>query len=341
MIMIIKIVIRAEEYMKSNNRIRIGLLILLIILSVISLFIGVIDITPILQGDFAELEILLISRLPRLMAILCTGVGMSIAGLIMQQLCMNKFASPTTGATIASAQLGRLLSMLFFVNASLAEQAIVSFIFAIIGTWLFVWVVQTIKIKDIIMIPLIGIMFSNVIGGITSYFAYKNGMIQVLNSILVGDFSLIIRGRYEIVFLIVPLVILAYIFANHFNIVGMGENFAENLGLKYNRVMFLGLSISALITASVVVTVGTISYVDLIIPNLVVMFAGDKIKGSIIEVGLIGAIFVLICDVIGRIIIFPYELPIDLVAGVIGSIVFLVMMYKRLAPQKAKKTALK
>ena len=75
----------------------------LVLLSVVSLFLGVMDISPegVLRRDFEQVEILLISRLPRLLAILCTGVGMSISGLIMQQLCMNKFVSPTTGATIS------------------------------------------------------------------------------------------------------------------------------------------------------------------------------------------------------------------------------------------------
>ena len=75
----------------------------LLVLSVASLFVGVIDVTPkgLFSGDAEQLKIFLVSRLPRLLAIWCTGVGMSIAGLIMQQLCMNKFISPTTGATLS------------------------------------------------------------------------------------------------------------------------------------------------------------------------------------------------------------------------------------------------
>uniref|UniRef100_UPI002636125D iron chelate uptake ABC transporter family permease subunit n=1 Tax=Flavonifractor sp. An306 TaxID=1965629 RepID=UPI002636125D len=69
------------------------LLVLLLIVSCCSLFVGVIDLTPgeLLTGNFEQLEIFIISRLPRLLAILCTGIGMSVAGLIMQQLCSNKF----------------------------------------------------------------------------------------------------------------------------------------------------------------------------------------------------------------------------------------------------------
>lgn len=306
--------------------------IILLILSVCSLFIGVIDldIPSLISNDFEQLEILLISRLPRLLAIICTGAGMSVAGLIMQQLCMNKFVSPTTGATISSAQLGILLALLFLPNSTLWDRAIFSFIFAIAGTWIFVWFIQHIPFKDVVMVPLVGIMFGNVIGGITNYLAYKYEMTQALSTWLVGHFSLVLRGRYEIVFLCVPLIILAFIFANHFNIVGMGKDFSKNLGVHYNLVMFGGLTIAAMITASVVVVVGSISYIGLIVPNLVAMFKGDKIRGTLSDTALFGAIFVLVCDMLGRVIIFPYELPIELIVGIFGSILFVALLWIRL-----------
>ena len=323
--------------MLKNHRISLILFVLILVLSILSLFIGVIDITSVLRGDMASMSILLISRIPRLMAILCTGIGMSIAGLIMQQLCMNKFVSPTTGATISSAQFGVMLSLLWFSGATLAQKTALAFITAILGTWLFVFFIQRIKFKDVVMVPLIGIMFGNIIRGVTNYFAYRYDLIQSLTSTLEGDFSLILRGRYEIVFLVVPLVMMAYIYASHFNIVGMGEDFAKNLGINYNIVLFMGLSLTALITASVVVTVGTIAYIGLIIPNIVAMFKGDNIRGSLMDVGLMGALFVLVCDLIGRILIFPYELPINLIAGVIGSLIFIGLMFRRLNGGSAKK----
>ena len=125
-----------------------------------------------LSGDVTRIEIFLISRLPRLLAILCTGVGMSVAGLIMQQLCMNKFVSPTTGATISSAQFGILLALLFMPKSTLWSRAIFAFIFAIFGTWIFVWFIQRIQFKDVVMVPLVGIMFGNVVGGITRISEY-------------------------------------------------------------------------------------------------------------------------------------------------------------------------
>ena len=305
--------------------------VILLVLSMWSLFIGVLDVnlSGILSGDMEQIEVFLISRLPRLLAILCTGVGMSVAGLIMQQLCMNKFVSPTTGATISSAQFGILLAMLFMPHSTLWGRAMFAFVCAIAGTWIFVWFIQRIQFKDVVMVPLVGIMFSNVITGITNYFAYKYEMSQALSTWLVGHFSMVLRGRYELVYLVVPLVILAFMFANHFNIVGMGKDFSKNLGVHYNTVLFMGLSIAAMITASVVV-VGSISYIGLIVPNLVAMFKGDRIRGTLVDTALFGSIFVLVCDMIGRIVIAPYELPIELIIGIVGSIVFIAMLLYRL-----------
>ena len=320
------------------------LAVLLLILSILSLFVGVLDITPgaLLAGDIEQLEIFLISRLPRLLAILCTGVGMSVAGLIMQQLCMNKFVSPTTGATISSAQFGILLALLFLPNSTLMGRAVFAFAAAILGTWIFVWFIQRIRFKDVVMVPLVGIMFGNVIGGLTNYLAYKYEMTQALSSWLVGHFSLVLRGRYEIVWLTVPLVILAFLFANHFNIVGMGKEYSKNLGVPYNLVLFMGLTIAAMITASVVVVVGSISYIGLIVPNLVSMFKGDRIRGTLVDTALFGAIFVLVCDMIGRVAIAPYELPIELIIGILGSILFIgLLLYRLKYGRKAVRYVLK
>lgn len=316
----------------KKNYLTIILAIVLMVLSAVSLFVGVLDInvSGLLEGDVQQWEIFIISRLPRLLAILCTGVGMSVAGLIMQQLCMNKFVSPTTGATISSAQFGILLALLFMPSSTIWGRAIFSFITAILGTWIFVWFIQRVQFKDVVMVPLVGIMFGNIITGATNYLAYKYEMTQALSSWLVGHFSLVLRGRYEIVYLVVPLVIIAFVFANHFNIVGMGKDFSQNLGVPYNLVLFSGLSIAAMLTASVVVVVGSISYIGLIVPNVVAMFKGDKIRGTIIDTALFGAIFVLVCDMIGRVVIAPYELPIELIVGIVGSVVFIVLLLYRL-----------
>ncbi|WP_423364231.1 ABC transporter permease [Mycoplasma sp. P36-A1] len=317
----------------NNYKTSISLLGLLIIIGVLSLFVGVYEVNIIdvlKRNDSVQLEMLILSRLPRLLAIVCTGMGLSVAGLIMQKLCMNKFVSPSTGATISSAQLGILLALLFLPNSTIVSRAILAFIASLIGTLIFVWFIQKMQFKEIVMVPLVGIMFSNIVGGITSFIAFRYEMTQALATWLTGSFSLIIKDRYEIVFLVVPLLIIAFVFANHFNIVGLGKDFSKNLGVNYQVILFVGLAIAAMLTSSIVVIVGSISYIGLIVPNLVSMYKGDHLKGTLIDTALAGALFVLICDIIGRTLIAPYELPIDLIVGVLGSVIFVALLFYRL-----------
>lgn len=311
------------------------LIILLMILSIISLFIGVddINIIDLLNDNKDKLMVFLISRVPRLISILVAGMGMSIAGLIMQQISKNKFVSPTTGATIDSAQLGIVICMLTIPGASIFTKTVVAFIFSLISTFMFMRIIGKLQFKNVIFVPLVGIMFGNIIGAMTDFIAYKYDMSQNVTAWMQGDFSMILKGNYEILYITIPMIILAYVYANRFTVAGMGEDFATNLGLNYKKVVNLGLIIVSLVTVCVVVTAGNIPYIGLIVPNIVSLYMGDNIRESIWYTGLFGSIFVLVCDIFGRVIIYPYEISIGLTVGVIGSITFLYLILRRNASE--------
>lgn len=304
---------------------------LLIVLSLISLFIGVEDVTvkAILSGDEAALKIFFISRMPRLISILSTGVGLSISGLIMQQLTRNKFVSPSTAVTMDAAKLGLLISTLLLTSFGLFGKMIFTFVFALTGTLLFTFLLRKIKFKNAIFIPLMGIMLGGIIDSVTTFIAYRHDLIQFLNASMVGKFSTILKGRYELLYITVPLIVVAFFYANRFTVAGMGEDFAKNLGLKYNQVVNIGLVIVSLITSSIVITVGTIPFLGLIVPNIISIYRGDHMKDTIADVGLLGANFLLVCDLISRLIISPYEMSIGLTVGVIGSIIFIILLFRR------------
>lgn len=296
------------------------LIILMIFLSFASLLIGASDLTN---------DVFIISRMPRLISLIMAGVGMSISGLIMQQLSQNKFVSPTTGATIDAAQLGIVIAMVLVPGATIATKTGMAFIFALIGTLTFMIIIRKITFKNVVFVPLVGIMFGNIIGSITTFIAYKYDIMQNVGAWMQGDFSMILKGNYEMLYLCIPLIVIAFIYANHFNIVGMGEDFATNLGINYNSILYMGLGVVALVTASVVITVGSIPFVGLIVPNIVSLYKGDRIKGTLIDTALIGSVFLLACDIVGRIVIYPYEISIGLTVGVVGSIIFLYLILRR------------
>ena len=264
-----------------------------IILSFISIFVGVSNVSPLDLFKLTEeqTQILMVSRVPRLISILIAGMSMSICGLIMQQLSRNKFVSPTTAGTLDSARLGILVSMVLFTSASPFQKMLVSFAFALLGTFAFMKILEKIKFKDAIFIPLIGLMFGNIVSSMSTFIAYRYDLVQNISSWMQGDFSMIMSGNYELMFVSVPILLLAFFYANKFTIAGMGEDFSKNLGLNYRQVVNLGLVIVALVTASVVLSVGVIPFLGLIIPNIVSIYRGDHLKKNLLHTALLGAVF--------------------------------------------------
>jgi len=306
------------------------LVVATIVLSFLSLFIGAIDIKPsdLLDWDSDKMQIFLMSRVPRLMAIILAGAGMGISGLIMQSLSRNKFVSPTTSGTLDAAKLGIVVSMIFFTSVGYMEKIIFSFTFALIGMMVFMRLLESIKFKDVIFVPLIGIMYGNIIGAISTFLAYEADVLQSVDTFFLGSFTLVVSGRYELLYVAVPAIFLAYLYANKFTVAGMGEDFAKNLGLSYRTVLNLGLVLVAIISTTVVLTVGIIPFLGLIVPNLVSLYMGDNLRKTIPHTIFLGAAFLLMCDILSRLIVYPFEIPVNTTVAVIGSAIFLVMLFR-------------
>ncbi len=307
------------------------LTVLMLFCAVVSLFVGVQDIS---FSDFLNLTddqrmTLGISRIPRTVSLIMVGMGMSIAGFIMQQISQNKFVSPSTAGTLDAAKLGILVALINFPLASTLQKSFIALVITLVTTIFFIVMVRRIRFRNVIFIPLIGMMFGNILNAVATFYAYKNNIVQNMQGWLMGDFSAVLQGNYESVYFILPAVILSYVYANEFVVVGMGENFSKNLGLSYHQIVMIGLFCVALTVSVSVVTVGAVPFLGLIIPNLVSMIHGDQLKKTLPYTALYGAIFLLICDIIGRIIIYPYEIPIGLTIGVIGGIFFLILILKR------------
>jgi len=307
------------------------LTLLFILLAVISIFVGVKDLSILelfkLKED--QLTILIISRLPRTIALVLTGIGLSIAGFIMQQIAQNKFVAPSTAGTLDAAKLGILCSLLLFPNFSFLGKTLFALLFTIAASMLFLLMIKKIRTKNIIFIPLIGIMFGNILNAIATFFAFKNNIVQNMQGWLMGDFSSILQGNYEAIYFILPAVIISYLYASEFVVVGMGESFSKNLGLNYQSIVLIGLFCVALTVSVTVVTVGAIPFLGLVVPNVVSMIYGDNLRRTLPITALMGAVFLLIADIVGRIVIFPYELPIGLTIGVLGGIFFFFLILKR------------
>lgn len=312
------------------------LLITLILLAIISINIGVeqFSIIGLIKNESHDINIFMKSRLPRVLSTVIVGISLSIAGLIMQTITSNKFVSPSTAGTMDFAKLGILFAILFGASASMLTKTIISFVVAISGTMIFMLILKKVKIKNAVLIPLLGLMLGNVVSSISTFIAYRYDLIQNINSWLMGSFTLVTKGNYELLYIGIPFMILAYLYANKFTIAGMGEDFSTSLGLNHKIVVMVGLVIVAVITALVVVTIGTIPFVGLIVPNIISLYRGDNLKKTLPATAMFGAIFVVLGDILSRVIIFPYELSISVVMSVVGSFIFLIIIFRKKAKMK-------
>nr|WP_202115022.1 iron chelate uptake ABC transporter family permease subunit [Gilliamella sp. Pas-s27] len=303
---------------------------ILLIMTAISLFIGAGNVTLLeLWSDSNMREIFFVSRVPRTVALLLAGSAMSVAGLIMQLLTQNRFVEPSLVGTTQSASLGLLIMMVLAPGASVMTKMTVASLFAMVGTMVFMAISRKIIFKSVLMVPLIGVMLGAIISAATTFFAMYFDLLQSLAGWESGDFSAILQGRYELLWLVGGLTLLACWSADQFTVVGLGRDFSINVGLNYRRVMLTGLIVIALIGGIVVVVVGVLPFLGLIVPNIVSLLFGDNIRKTIPWVCLFGSGLVLICDIIGRIIRYPFEIPVSVILGVIGAIIFLILLSRK------------
>ncbi|WP_407521363.1 ABC transporter permease [Methylobacterium oryzisoli] len=295
----------------------------LLALAVASLVVGVGDLTG--QGT----ELLLASRIPRTLALILAGAGMAVAGIIMQLIAQNRFVEPSTAGTVESATLGMLLVTLLAPGAPVVVKMLAATATALAGTALFLRVLRAMPLRARLTVPLVGIMLGGVVEAASTFIAYRTDMLQFLGTWRAGDFSTVLRGRYELLWLAAALTLLAYLMAERFTIAGLGRDASVNLGLDYRRVVALAIAIVSMITAVTISTVGTIPFLGLVVPNLVTLVAGDNLRRTLPLVAVSGAGLLLACDVLGRLVRYPYEIPVGTTMGVVGSALFLTLLLRR------------
>lgn len=307
------------------------------VLAVVSLFVGVSEVSPaslardLLAGgsERDSVWMLLVSRLPRTLAIVLAGTALAICGLIVQMLARNRYVEPSTVGTVESASLGMLLVTILAPELPVPGKMLVATATALAGTALFLQILRRAPLRDAYTVPLVGLVLSGVIGAATTFIAYRFDLLQSLSAWTLGDSSGVIRGRYELLWLVGALAVLAYLAADRFTAAGMGEELTTNLGLNYRAVVRLGLAIVAAVTAVVVVVVGSIPFLGIIVPNVVSLLVGDNLRRGVPWVAVLGAGLVLAADIAGRLVRYPYEIPVGVVMGIVGSGLFLWFLLGR------------
>lgn len=301
-------------------------------LALISLNVGAsrLNLLNVLLGnaDDRVSKVLFASRVPRTLALILAGAALAAAGMILQMLARNRLVEPSTVGTMEAGALGMLVLAVVAPGQPLWLQFVVVSVFAGAGTVLFLSVLKRIPLRSALIVPLVGLVLAGVIHAGSSLLATQVDLAASLRAWGNGDFSAVLRGRYELLWLAAGLTVFACVAADRFTVIGMGRDFATNVGVNYGRLMVVGVVLVSMVSASVVVTAGVIPFIGLIAPNLVRPIVGDNLRRAIPLAALMGSALLLSADLLGRLLIHPFEVPSSNILMVLGSLCLLIILIR-------------
>lgn len=314
-----------RHYKKKWTKSFILTIIVVMILGIISLFTGVYDI----RGQVDGMDMFFITRVPRTAALMLTGAAMSMSGLVMQLITQNRLVEPTTTGTIEWSGLGLLFVYLLFPAPTLVLRMTGAILFSFIGTMIFFLFLKRVKLRSSLIVPIIGLMLGAVISACSTFIGLTFQMTQTIESWFIGSFAAVQIGRYEYLWLIVIVTVLIFICADKLTLAGLGEDVATSLGVNYHKIIILGTGLISFAVGIVTAVIGNLPFLGLIVPNIVSMYRGDNLRSNLPWVCVLGMGVITLCDIISRTIIMPFEVPVSLILGTVGSIVFIVILLRQ------------
>lgn len=304
-------------------------LTVVVILGIISLFTGVYDI----HGQEDGMQMFFITRVPRTAALMLTGAAMSMAGLVMQLITQNRLVEPTTTGTIEWAGLGLLFVYLIFPAPTLVQRMTGAILFSFVGTMIFFMFLRKVKLRSSLIVPIIGMMLGAVISAVSTFIGLLFQMTQNIESWFVGSFASVQVGRYEYLWLIVAVTFFIFLYADRLTVAGLGEDVTTSLGLNYNRIVLIGTGLISLAVGVVAAVIGNLPFLGLIVPNIVSMYRGDDLRSNLPWVCVLGMGTITLCDIISRTIIMPFEVPVSLILGTVGALIFIIILMRQRRPR--------
>ncbi len=201
-----------------------------------------------------------ITRSPRTIALVLAGAAMAMSGLIMQLLTQNRFVEPSTTGTTEWAGLGLISVMVLFPTASLMTRMVVAIVFSFIGTMVFFAFLRRVTLRSSLIVPIIGIMLGAVVSSVSTFVALQFDALQNLGVWFAGSFTSVLRGQYEVLWIVLLVGIAVFLVADRLTVAGLGEDIATNVGVNYQRMVLLGTGLVAIATGVVTVVVGNLPF---------------------------------------------------------------------------------
>lgn len=290
----------------------------------LSLFVGVYDIT---DGELGA-EMMWITRVPRTVALMLAGAAMAASGLVMQMLTQNRFVDATTSGTTEWASLGLLLTAIVAPSVGIVGRMVVSSLFAFVGAMAFMLILRRIVIRSTLVVPLIGIMLGAVVSALTTFLAVQFNLLQMVGTWFMGSFTSVVRGRYEVLWIVAIVTLLVFLLADRITVAGLGREVATSVGMRYETILIAGTALVAVAAGVTTVVVGFLPFLGLVVPNVVATLRGDNVRSNLPWVCLGGIALVTVCDIIGRVVRMPFEVPVSMVLGMVGAVVFITILMR-------------
>jgi iron complex transport system permease protein len=315
-----------------------GLFVLLIASVVLSLSVGemnlgFMDIFGILRKGHESMEYTILSqiRFPRVLLGIAVGGALSLSGILLQGVYRNPLVEPYTLGISGGASLGVAFAIVFGLHQLIGSFVLPMAGFA--GSFLIVFLVYTISTRNgrvnIQTMLLTGVMISFIASSsmmllmATTSSENLHGIIfWIMGSLDEPDMSLI----YITLIIALSSLVVSYLFVQPLNALRLGEEKAKHLGINTDTAIKLIFLMASLLAGVSVAVAGVIGFVGLIIPHLMRLLVGSDYRILLVSSFLSGSIFLVLSDVIARTIISPNELPIGVITGIVGGVVFLLMM---------------
>ena len=321
--------------------------VLLVILFIGSIFIGSSNISFIdgLKGLFGigdQTNIIIVQniRLPRVVAAVLVGIALSISGVIMQTMSNNVMASPTTLGVSNAAVLGANVAIIIIGGGVIAFNggninitnpyltSGIAFIFALLGILLVLGLSRINKFNNATTV-LVGITFGTFCTGVTTLLQYFASDTTLATAVYwsFGDLG---RANYvdDLIILVVTAVSLIFflVFSYRYNAMLLGEDTSSTLGINLNVFRFISLLLASLLTAVCVSLVVIIGFIGLIVPQVMRKLVGNDHRYLIIGSSLMGSVVLLFSDIISRILLNGFSLPVGAVTSILGAPIFMIIL---------------
>jgi len=289
-----------------------------------------VDVTP--AWESALETIVWDIRLPRVILAGVVGAALAVAGATYQGLFRNPLADPYLIGVAQGAALGAVIGFLLPVSLiGIGTVPLLAFAGALLSVAIVYSLARVGRALPVTTLILAGVALGALLGAIVAYLAITSG--QMLHGImfwLSGSFSL---SQWTEVQIVLPIVAVGtaviLLFARSLNIMQLDEEQAQQLGINVERLKLILLASATLTTAAAVSFVGIIGFVGIIIPHAVRLIWGPDYRFLLPLSVLVGAIFLIIADIVARTVAAPSEIPIGIITALCGAPFLLYLLRRR------------